>query len=114
YTCAAADSGAKSILCEKPMACSIAECEKMIGACRGSGVKLAVNHPMRYMASYMEPKRIVQSEEFGGLISMTVIGGNFGMAMNGTHFFEGFRYLADEEPDEITAWLDSDLVANPR
>src|SRR5262249_5640589 len=114
YVRLAATSGANYILCEKPMACSIQDCEEMVAVCESKGAKLAINHPMRYMPSYTLPKRIVQSEDFGGLLSMTVIGGNFGMAMNGTHFIEGFRYLSDDEPFKTSAWLDDDLVPNPR
>jgi predicted dehydrogenase len=36
------------------------------------------------------------------------------MAMNGTHYFEMFRYLTDESPSEVSAWFSSDAVPNPR
>ena len=113
-TCLAAEMGARYVLCEKPMACSIDECRSMIAACRSTGARLAINHPMRFMAYYTAPKAIVNSCEFGGLTSMTVVGGNFGVAMNGTHFVEAFRYLTEEDPEEVTAWFDSDKVPNPR
>ena len=48
----AARSGAKAILCEKPMATSVADCDAMIAACRASGTRLAVNHQMRFMEQY--------------------------------------------------------------
>ena len=37
---AAAEAG-KHVLCEKPMAMDAAECDRMIAACRGAGVRLA-------------------------------------------------------------------------
>lgn len=114
YTCMAARAGAKYILCEKPMAISLEECDRMIATCKRYGTKLAVNHQMRFMEQYIEPKRMVESKEFGGFSSVTVVGGNFGMAMNGTHYFEMFRYLTDEEPYEVTAWFSNDKVPNPR
>jgi predicted dehydrogenase len=43
-----------------------------------------------------------------------VVGGNFGMAMNGTHYFEMFRYMTDESPDEVTAWFSPEEIPNPR
>ncbi len=43
-----------------------------------------------------------------------MVAGNFGMAMNGSHYFEMFRYLADETPDSVAAWFSGDTVANPR
>jgi len=114
YTCLAAEAGAKYILCEKPMAVSLSECDRMLDACRSNNVKLAINHQMRFMEQYIEPKRIAESEAFGGLKSVTVVAGNFGMAMNGTHYFEMFRYMTDEAPEEVTAWFSGEKVGNPR
>lgn len=114
YTCLSAESGAKYVLCEKPLAVSLSECDKMIKVCAHKGTELAVNHQMRFMEQYTEPKRIVASDAFGGLSSITVVAGNFGMAMNGTHYFEMFRYMADEDPVEVSAWFSPGTVPNPR
>lgn len=114
YTCMAAERGVRYILCEKPMAVSLAECDRMIEACKRHGVQLAINHQMRFMPYYTETKRLVQSEEFGGLASVTVVAGNFGLAMNGTHYFEMFRYMTDEAPREVQAWFSDEKVPNPR
>src|SRR6476660_543517 len=35
YVCASAAAGARYILCEKPMASSLEECNRMIAVCRG-------------------------------------------------------------------------------
>jgi len=113
-TCQAAEAGAKYILCEKPMAVSLAECDRMIEVCKRRGARLAINHQMRFMEQYTEPKRVVQSKAFGGLTSVTVVAGNFGLAMNGTHYFEMFRYMTDEKSLEVTAWFSNEKVPNPR
>ncbi|GAB2182045.1 hypothetical protein DLREEDagrD3_22680 [Denitratisoma sp. agr-D3] len=113
-TCEAARRGAKFILVEKPMAVSLEECDRMIAACAATGAKLAVNHQMRFMSQYAVPKAMVTSPAFGGLCSMTVIGGNFGFAMNGSHYFEAFRYLTEEIPVEVSAWFSPEIVPNPR
>lgn len=110
----AAANGVRAILCEKPMGTSLAECEEMIEACGSAGVRLAINHQMRFMQHYIEPKKKVFSQEFGGLTSIIVSAGNFGIAMNGTHYFEMFRFLTDEEPVKVSAWFDSEEVPNPR
>jgi len=114
YTCLAAKQGAKYILCEKPMAVSLAQCDRMLHVCRQQGARLAINHQMRFMEQYTEPKKIICSDAFGGLSSVTVIAGNFGLAMNGTHYFEMFRYMTDEKPHEVTAWFSDEKVSNPR
>jgi predicted dehydrogenase len=114
YTCAAAEAGVRFILCEKPMATSLDQCDQMIRVCQERGVKLAINHPMRFMEQYTEPRRIIQSDAFGGLCSVTVIAGNLGLSMNGTHLFEMFRFMTDEDPAEVTGWLMPEKVPNPR
>jgi predicted dehydrogenase len=112
--CLAASHGARAILCEKPMATSVADCDRMIAACSKAGALLAINHQMRFMEQYVAPKRLVESEAFGGLASVTVVAGNFGIAMNGSHYFEMFRFMTGEMPAEVSAWFSSETVPNPR
>lgn len=114
YTCLAAEYGAKYVLCEKPLAVSLAECRKMIEVCKSNGVKLAVNHQMRFMDQYVVPKALLNSAEYGGLSSVSVLAGNFGLAMNGSHYFEMFRFMTDEAPTEVSAWFSPEDVPNPR
>jgi len=114
YTELAASLGVKYILCEKPMATSLADCDAMIETCEKHGVRLAVNHQMRFMEQYTESKKQLLSEKFGGISSITVVAGNFGMAMNGSHYFEMFRYMTDEAPKYVSAWFSEGKVSNPR
>lgn len=113
-TCMAAEMGVRYIMVEKPLAVSLEECDRMIRVCEQKGAHLTVNHQMRFMEQYSKPKAILDSKAFGGFKSMTVVGGNFGMSMNGTHYIEAFRYLSGEEPVEVTAWFDQGTVPNPR
>jgi predicted dehydrogenase len=76
YTCLAAEAGVKAILCEKPMATSLADCDRMIEVCRTHGAKLAINHQMRFMEQYQVPKSVAEGEAFGGLKSVTVVAGS--------------------------------------
>lgn len=110
----AARAGVRAVLCEKPAATSIAACDAMIEACRDSGTRLAINHQMRFMEQYQNPKDLLNSPAYGGLGSVIVSAGNFGMAMNGTHYFEMFRYLTDEAPVSINAWFSPEALPNPR
>jgi predicted dehydrogenase len=114
FVCAAAAAGVRYILCEKPMASSLDECDRMIAACRAAGAKLAVNHQMRFMEQYTDIKVLIDTPEFGGLRSMVVTASNFGLAMNGSHYFEAFRYLTNEAVAEISCWFDPNNVPNPR
>lgn len=112
--CLAAERGAKYILVEKPLAVSLEQCDRMMRTCERHGARLAVNHQMRFMEQYTQTKELCSSEVFGGLRTMTVIGGNIGFSMNGTHYFEAFRFMTDEPVVEVTAWFSSEEVPNPR
>jgi predicted dehydrogenase len=112
--CQAAEQGVKYILVEKPLAVSIEQCQTMIETCEKYGSVLSVNHQMRFMDQYILPKTLLNSSPYGGFRSMTVVAGNFGMSMNGTHYIEAFRFLCDEDPHEVTAWFDDKSVPNPR
>lgn len=114
YVCLAAAAGVRYVLCEKPMAVSIAECELMIEACVAAGTSLAVNHQMQFMEQYTAVKDLADSAALGGLRSVTVSASNFGLAMNGAHYFEMFRYLTGEEIESVSFWADAEKVPNPR
>ncbi len=113
-TCQAIERGAKYVLCEKPMATSLADCDRMLAAARRHGARLAINHAMRFQEIYTAPRTIMASAEFGGLASMTVVAGNMGLAMNSTHIFEAFRLAANEPVAEVAAWFAAETFPNPR
>lgn len=112
--CAAARSGARYILCEKPLATSVDEAERMLAVCRQNGAVLAVNHQMQFMAQYAEIKELAESAVLGGLVGVLVSGSNFGLAMNGSHYFEMFRYMMGGPACSVQAWFDPQHVPNPR
>lgn len=113
-TVMAAEAGAKYILCEKPMAVSLAECDRMIATCAAHGTRLAINHYMRFLEFCTLPLAIINSDDFGGLTSMTVAAGNIGLAMVGSHYLELFHYLANSAAAEVSAWLNAEHLPNPR
>lgn len=114
YVIQSAEAGVRYILCEKPMAVSIAQCNQMISVCAKYGASLAVNHQMQFMEQYTAVKKLSNSLEMGGLKSITVSGSNFGLAMNAVHYFEMFRYLTGEKLENINFWADEARVPNPR
>jgi predicted dehydrogenase len=113
-TFAAVAAGAKRILCEKPMAPSPADCERMIAVCRDAGALLAINHQMRFMPEYTAIRNIVADPAFGPLIGISVTAGNCGLAMNAVHYVEAFRFLTGTAPESVVALLSEEIVPNPR
>ena len=59
-TIAAAEAGARGILCEKPMAFHLEEADRMIAACDRAGAKLVINHSMRFEANYINVQRMIE------------------------------------------------------
>jgi predicted dehydrogenase len=110
----AANNGARFILCEKPMATSLADCDRMLAACSDKGVRLAINHQMMFMPQYQTVKRLIKGDRLGPLGSMNVVGGCFGIAMNGSHYFEAFRFLTGSRVRSVSAWFAPEQIGNPR
>lgn len=113
-TCRGAEAGVQYILCEKPLGVSIAECRLMIETCARHGARLAVNHQMRFMEQYTLIKSMAESDDFAGLSSVTAVAGNFGVAMNGSHYFEAFRFLTGLPATKVSASFSKAFVPNPR
>lgn len=63
----AANAG-KHILCEKPMAMNIAECEKMIEAADNNNVKLQLGFMRRFDSSFVSAKAMVDAGEIGDIV----------------------------------------------
>jgi 1,5-anhydro-D-fructose reductase (1,5-anhydro-D-mannitol-forming) len=60
-----------NVLCEKPMALTAAECERMIEAADKSGKILQIGHCLRFWPEYAKAKEIVDSGEYGKVVAAT-------------------------------------------
>jgi len=65
HTIAAAESGVKAILCEKPMAPTLEECDEMIDVCKRNGVKLQIGFMKRFNPGHQNIKRLISEGEIG-------------------------------------------------
>jgi len=63
-TIAAAEAG-KHVLCDKPMAMDVAECDRMIEACRANGVRLGISYYRRFYPVVKRIGDILASGEIG-------------------------------------------------
>lgn len=112
--CLSASSSSKAVLCEKPMAVSVDQCNRMIDACKKAGTSLAVNHQMRFMPQYKLVEKELESGGLGSLASMNVVAGCFGVAMNGSHYIEAFNYLTGTWPSRVSGYFTGEPFQNPR
>ncbi len=60
-----AAAAGKQIICEKPLALSVEEGQKMIAACKKAGVNLFVAHVVRFFPEYSLAKQAVDSGQIG-------------------------------------------------
>lgn len=104
------------VICQKPMAPTLAECREMVDRCEAHGVRLVIHENWRWQPWYREAKRVLDSSVLGTpfLISFRMRTGDgrgpepYGLQPyfrrmprlllyeTGIHFLDTFRYLFGE------------------
>ncbi len=119
YTVRAFAAG-KHVMCEKPMANSVAECQQMIDAAKGAGKRLQIGYRMHWDAPTLACIKALCAGEIGRLeIIEAATGFNIGnptqwrlnrklagggcMMDIGIYSLSAARYLSGEEPTEVFA-----------
>jgi glucose-fructose oxidoreductase len=64
-------SAGKHVICEKPMANSVAECDAMIDACKKAGVKLSIGYRLQFEPHHREIDRFASEKIFGAFQHMS-------------------------------------------
>ncbi len=119
YTIRAAKAG-KHVMCEKPMAVSVAECEAMIAACKTANRKLMIGYRCHFEAYNLEAMRLAHTGAAGKIryvrsehgfvqrdpakwrLKRALSGGGSLMDM-GIYSLQAARYMTGEEPIAVTA-----------
>jgi len=57
----------KGIYCEKPIASSVKEADRMIAGCKKRGIPLVIGHERRFDANFVAVKRMVEKKSLGAL-----------------------------------------------
>jgi predicted dehydrogenase len=129
FTIRSAKAG-KHVLCEKPMATSVTECEQMIKACEEAGRKLMIAYRIQYEPNNTEIKKFVREEKYGKIKSIVSVNGqntgdpgqwrlNKKLAGGGSlpdvgiYCLNTIRFLTGEEPTEVYAQIITD-TSDPR
>lgn len=121
FTIRGAQAG-KHILCEKPMATSVQECEDMIAACREAGKKLMIAYRIQYEPLNRMAQQLVRDKTYGApkLIQMMncqnqapdrqwrhqrKLAGGGSLPDVGLYCLNTTRFLLGEEPTEVSAQI---------
>jgi predicted dehydrogenase len=117
YTVRAAQAGIH-VLCEKPMALTVGECQSMIHACRDNRTKLMIAYRLHFEKSNLKAIQLAQSGKLGDLrifssvFTMQVKAGNSRLqrALGGGTLYDigiycinAARYLFQDEPVKVFA-----------
>ena len=117
----AAAAAGKHVLCEKPLALTVADARDMVAACEAAGVVLATNHHLRNAATHRAIRREIAAGSIGKPLFARVFhavhlppslqgwrinrpeaGG--GVILDITvHDADTLRFVLDDEPAEATA-----------
>ncbi len=112
---AAAEQKVPAILCEKPLATSVADADRMVAACSRSGSRLFVNFSLRLFPSYQKIRDLIASGELGRIVHITAsIGGARGLGCVGSHYADLMRFLSGDEPRRVWGALDATGTPNRR
>lgn len=57
------------VLCEKPMALTVEDCDRMIAAGKSAGRVLQIGHCIRFWPEYVATREMIRSERYGRVIS---------------------------------------------
>jgi len=119
YVIRAAKAG-KHVICEKPMAMNVKECDDMMAACKNAGKMLSIGYRLHFEPYNLEMARLGTQNVYGGIRKMS---GGFGFpagdpnqwrlkkAMSGggplvdvgVYCIQGFCYTTGLEPIAVTA-----------
>ena len=125
FTIRSAKAG-KHVLCEKPMANSVSECEQMIQACEEANRKLMIAYRVQYEPDNTTIKKLVREEKYGKIKNITStnvqnIGDHKQWRLNkklsgggslpdvGIYCLNTIRFITGEEPSEVYAQITTDI-----
>jgi predicted dehydrogenase len=117
FTIKALEAG-KHVLCEKPMAVSSAECERMIAAAKAADRRLAIAYRLHYEPYNMKVMELCRQQALGRIKTFASSNGQTTKAPNirlskalgggpvqdtGIYSINAGRYITGEEPVSVTA-----------
>lgn len=113
---AAAEAGIPAIMCEKPLATTLADADRMIAAIDAHGTLMTVEHTRRWDPFFHQVKLLIDAGKIGDI--RTIVGTLHGeramLFRNGTHIIDLMNYYAGAAPSRVFARLEpgyDDFVA---
>jgi len=97
--CIAAAKAGKHVICEKPMATNVADCDAIIAACKAAGVRLSVGYRLHYEPHTVEFCRLAREKVYGPFTKIRSENGfDMGSEANATNTWRLNKKLAGGGP----------------
>lgn len=106
--------GARYIMVEKPMACSVAECNQILAKAAETTSRVVVNHSRRFAPVYRFLHERIASGVWGKPRCIWIQRPGIGLGCNATHSFDTMAFLLGRQPTTVTGWVDKPVSTNPR
>ncbi|MDD5658549.1 MAG: Gfo/Idh/MocA family oxidoreductase [Actinomycetota bacterium] len=106
------------VFCEKPMAITVEDCDKMINACKKGNVKLQLGFMRRFDSGFQKAKQLIKNNGIGEPIIIKSVGrgpglpgkwafdiknSNGNLAEVNSHDFDSVRWLSESEYKKVYA-----------
>lgn len=104
----AAGRGIPAIMCEKPLATTLADADRMIAAIEKHATVLSVEHTRRWDPFFHQVKALIDAGRIGDVrtITGTLHGERAMLYRNGTHILDLMVYYAGAAPAKVFAQLE--------
>jgi predicted dehydrogenase len=101
-------AGVRAIFCEKPIATTLEDADRMIAACENAGVAMSIDHLRRWWPLYNHVRDRIRAGDIGPIVRVLAsLGGPRAMLFrNGTHLIDTVLMMVESEPEWVFAELD--------
>jgi predicted dehydrogenase len=105
---AAAARGVPAIMCEKPLATTLADADRMLAATAAAGTLIMVEHTRRWDPFYSRAKELITAGRIGEVrtVTGTLHGERAMLYRNGTHVLDLLCWYAGAPPARVFARLE--------
>ena len=93
------------IWCEKPIASSVSDAEKMADVCAETDTELLVNHSFRFTTKLQRLRELVQEEDIIGEVRSVATQFRMELLRNSTHLLDTIVYLLDDRADRVSGYI---------
>lgn len=99
----AADPGL--IWCEKPIASSVSDAERMVAVCDETDTELLVNHSFRFTTKLQKLRDLIQNEHVLGDIHAVATQFRMELLRNSTHLLDTLVYLLGARAERVSGYI---------